>query len=86
MEAAHSSECWYISVWQKTAVFNAFNVWTWNILLFGCSWCTRINIIKSSRTALWPKKDVPWKVAMTVLEVAHFLLTVAFPCNPSVCC
>jgi hypothetical protein len=38
-------------------------------------WCARINIIKSSRTVLWPKKDMPWMVAMAVHEVAHFLLT-----------
>jgi len=48
--------------------------------------CARINIIKSSRTVLWPKKDVPWMVAMTALEVAHFPLTVTFPSNPIVCC
>ena len=30
-------KCWYISIWQKTAVFNVFNIWTWSTLLFGCS-------------------------------------------------
>lgn len=45
MEAAGSCEMLVHSIWQKTAVFNAFNVRTWN-MLFGCS-CVQESILLS---------------------------------------